>query len=462
MKAQKPTRNSLELKIGTAGSVTACNAVEFNQAAESCFTPIGLSLSRRASIIPVPPSIEFIARRATARVFVRLPPFSALHISFVSMADWQQFLQSVFFGVVFSYLLAKLFSVIFAFRDENLRITRAHSPEPEAEQVSADPLFGVLEEKEPLIGGDGKPGGEREVIDGDCSDSDDDWEGVESTELDELFSAATAFVAATAADRAAAKVSNDIQLQLYGLYKIATEGPCSAPQPSALKMTARAKCMLNHFSEAHETIFTSKVSDYSDVRSRQAWQKLGTMPPEEAMENYIDIITELYPTWADGAASQKKKDEGITDAQNAGSQGPMGPVFSSFIYEEESGSDLKMDAIHAFAREGDEEKLLKCIESGVPLNIKDSEGRTPLHWAVDRGHLNVTALLLDKNADVNAKDDEGQTALHYAAVCERSSIAELLLKHGADIDIKDNEGDTPRDLCESSWPGLELLAKTTN
>ncbi|CAA0813035.1 Acyl-CoA-binding domain-containing protein 2 [Striga hermonthica] len=347
------------------------------------------------------------------------------------MADWQQFIQSVLIGVLFSYFLAKLFSVIFAFRDENLRITRANSPEPEAEQVSADPSSGVLEEKEPLIGGDGKSCGEREVIEADCSDSDDDWEGVESTELDELFSAATAFVAATAADRAAAKVSNDIQLQLYGLYKIATEGPCSAPQPSALKMTARAKW--------------------------QAWQKLGTMPPEEAMEQYIDIVTELYPTWADGAASQKKKDEGSTNAQNAGSQGPMGPVFSSFIYEEEAGSDLKMDAIHGFAREGDEEKLLKCIESGVPLNIKDSEGRTPLHWAVDRGHLNVTALLLGKSADVNAKDDEGQTALHYAAVCERTSIAELLLKHGADIDIKDNEGDAPRDLCESSWPGLELL-----
>lgn len=33
----------------------------------------------------------------------------------------------------------------------------------------------------------------------------------------------------------------------------------------------------------------------------------------------------------------------------------------------------------------------------------DSEGRTPLHWAVDRGHLDVTELLLGRNADVNAK-----------------------------------------------------------
>jgi hypothetical protein len=74
--------------------------------------------------------------------------------------------------------------------------------------------------------------------DGGGDDDDDDWEGVESTELDEMFSAATAFVAAAAADRVSLKVSSDLQLQLYGYYKIA---PCTSAPPSALKMTARAK-----------------------------------------------------------------------------------------------------------------------------------------------------------------------------------------------------------------------------
>ncbi|KAE8696753.1 DDB1- and CUL4-associated factor 8-like [Hibiscus syriacus] len=56
-------------------------------------------------------------------------------------------------------------------------------------------------------------------------DDDDEWEGVECTELDDAFSDATAFVAAVAADRLSQKVPNEVQLQLYGLYKIATEGP---------------------------------------------------------------------------------------------------------------------------------------------------------------------------------------------------------------------------------------------
>ena len=125
-------------------------------------------------------------------------------------------------GVVGANLL--LFSVVFASRDENLRITRASLSEPEAEEKAAD----YSDENEPLIPGD------ESMVTSDHSDSDDDWEGVESTELDEIFSA-------TAADRAAVNVSNEVQLQLYSLYKIAIEGPCSDPQPSALKMTARAK-----------------------------------------------------------------------------------------------------------------------------------------------------------------------------------------------------------------------------
>ncbi|GLU12048.1 hypothetical protein SLE2022_287570 [Rubroshorea leprosula] len=354
------------------------------------------------------------------------------------MAEWQQLLQSIFIGVLFSYLLAKLISLVVSFKEDNLSITRDRVRGEDSKPMAAhgsDPHghgdFGGVFEVDSVMAEVGSDRNES-LAGTDDDDDDDDWEGVESTELDEAFSAATAFVAATAADRASHKVSTDIQLQLYGLYKIANEGPCSSPQPSALKMTARAKW--------------------------QAWQKLGAMPPEDAMQKYIDIVTELFPTWASGAALKGKG--GADNAPGKDAKGPMGPVFSSFIYEEESGNEMKMDAIHDFAREGELGNLIKCIESGVSVDLKDGEGRTPLHWAVDRGHHNITELLVSRKADVNAKDNEGQTALHYAVLCEREDIAEYLVKHNADRDIEDNDGSSPCDLCDKDWPWMRHTDKT--
>ncbi|KDP35833.1 hypothetical protein JCGZ_10647 [Jatropha curcas] len=365
------------------------------------------------------------------------------------MGDWQQLLQSILIGLLFSYLLAKLISVLVSFKDDNLTISRSseshlsHPPRPKsnpdyglrARDMAAAGDVSTLFDTDSMMAEHGSVRNESTAGSefGDNDIDDDDWEGVESTELDETFSAATAFVAAAAADRLSQKVSTDVQLQLYALYKIATEGPCSTPPPSALKMSARAKW--------------------------QAWQKLGAMPPEDAMQKYIDIVTELYPSWASGSAMKRKDGDG--DARSSDVKASMGPVFSTFVFEEESGNESKLEDIHAFAREGDVKNLLNCIESGASVNLKDSEGRTPLHWAVDRGHLNVVDVLVGMSADINAKDIDGQTPLHYAAVCDREDIAEFLIRQNADTNLKDNDGKSARDLCEFDWRCLRLPATQT-
>ncbi|XP_011625425.1 acyl-CoA-binding domain-containing protein 1 isoform X1 [Amborella trichopoda] len=356
------------------------------------------------------------------------------------MGDWQELGQTVFISLIFAFLLAKLISIVISFREENLRVSREVAEPDLPEPLST----GSFEVEEPLKNSSSdsieaensrvlQESGVSEVpralsevaehskLHGESflDDDDDDWEGVESTELDESFSAATSFVATMATDRSSQKVSNETQLELYGLYKIATEGPCNIPQPSALKISARAKW--------------------------NAWQRLGTMPPEEAMQRYIMIVSQLYPTWASGGTSRNKEGDDGSSATAKG--GTMGPVFSTFAHDEDSDSELKMEGIHVCAREGEMNNLLKYLEQGDLVNSRDSDGRSALHWAVDRGHLDIVELLIKKNADVNAKDNEGQTALHYAAVCDRELIAKLLIEHGADGSVKDNDGNTPRDVC---------------
>ncbi|XP_062227171.1 acyl-CoA-binding domain-containing protein 4-like [Phragmites australis] len=328
--------------------------------------------------------------------------------------DWQELGQAAAIGLLFAFLVAKLISTVIAFKEDNLRITRS----PPASPTAASPSPARPSTPTP---GDPPPPSRDAHGDDSSHGSDSDWEGVESTELDEEFSAASAFVAASAAS--GTSVPEESQLRLYGLYKIATEGPCTAPQPSALKLKARSKW--------------------------NAWHKLGAMPTEEAMQEYITIVNELFPNWAGGSSTKRKDEDHITSA--SGSKGPMGPIFSSLMYEEDQGNESELGDIHVSAREGATDDIVKHLAAGVEVNMRDSEGRTPMHWAVDRGHLNAVEILANSNADLNAQDNEGQTALHYAVLCEREDIAELLVKHHADLQIKDEDGSTARDLCPSNW-----------
>lgn len=67
---------------------------------------------------------------------------------------------------------------------------------------------------------------------------EDDWEGVERSELERVFAAAANFVGS---GNKGDGWSSDAQMELYGLHKIAVEGPCHEPQPMPLKISARAK-----------------------------------------------------------------------------------------------------------------------------------------------------------------------------------------------------------------------------
>ncbi|TYI50339.1 hypothetical protein E1A91_D12G095500v1 [Gossypium mustelinum] len=103
------------------------------------------------------------------------------------------------------------------------------------------------------------------------SSSDDDWEGIERTELEKDFGAAVSFLVQKSNADQDLKLGNDLKMQLYGLHKIATQGPCHEPQPMPFKLSARAKW--------------------------NAWKKLGNMSLEAAMELYITLVSRSIPGW---------------------------------------------------------------------------------------------------------------------------------------------------------------------
>lgn len=103
-----------------------------------------------------------------------------------------------------------------------------------------------------------------------------------------------------------------------------------------------------------------------------------------------------------------------------------------------SGQDLLKAADRGTAAAGQ-----RLLEQGVPADVRNPRGQTPLMLAAGRGHLEVVGLLLVNGADVNLRDREGDTALKYAAWNDDVFVIEALLANGADVNAASEFNITP-------------------
>lgn len=204
--------------------------------------------------------------------------------------------------------------------------------------------------------------------------------------------------------------SREQLLYLYARYKQVKVGNCNIPKPGFF--------------------------DFEGKQKWEAWKALSDSCPNQAMREYITVVRTLDPTW-NPQSPEKKKKEAKT--------GFGGPVISSLYHEEIIREEDKN--IFDYCRENNIDRVTKAIKSkSVDVNVKDEEGRALLHWACDRGHKELVAILLQHRADIHCQDNEGQTALHYAAACEFPDIVELLLQAGADPALRDQDGCLPAEV----------------
>jgi ankyrin repeat protein len=85
---------------------------------------------------------------------------------------------------------------------------------------------------------------------------------------------------------------------------------------------------------------------------------------------------------------------------------------------------------------------LKLIEKGAALNRNDNKGLTALMWSIEKGDHLVVSAILAKGTDVAVTECDRKTALTVAAENGHVDIALLLIKHGAKIHAKDRHGNT--------------------
>ena len=113
----------------------------------------------------------------------------------------------------------------------------------------------------------------------------------------------------------------------------------------------------------------------------------------------------------------------------------------------DAGKGVHMSALHLFASAGWETAVEVLLDFGANVNVRDSNGNTPLHNALlrkDRKYRATIELLIDKEADINAQNYEGDTPLHRALINYDYETASLLIDIGANTDIKNKKSISPK------------------
>ena len=87
--------------------------------------------------------------------------------------------------------------------------------------------------------------------------------------------------------------------------------------------------------------------------------------------------------------------------------------------------------------------FLNLLKAGADVNVGDSGGMTPLHYAA-KYNVNpaVIPALLEAGAEVNARNNKKETPLDLAVRFRQYLARQALLEAGASPAAKDEEGKT--------------------
>jgi ankyrin repeat protein len=94
------------------------------------------------------------------------------------------------------------------------------------------------------------------------------------------------------------------------------------------------------------------------------------------------------------------------------------------------------------ASAGDLPALRRLLDSGTPVDTRDSQGRTALLAATHANQIEAARLLIDRGANVNAKDGMQDSPYLLAGARGRLEILRLTLKAGADLRSTNRYGGT--------------------
>jgi ankyrin repeat protein len=106
-------------------------------------------------------------------------------------------------------------------------------------------------------------------------------------------------------------------------------------------------------------------------------------------------------------------------------------------------SDAKSVELIQAAKSGNVRLFEEYVGKGESIQVTDSLGNTPLHWASSRKNLLLVKMLLLNKAQINSKNYAQATPLHFAASSSNPEVLKFLLKNTPALNEKDENGQTP-------------------
>lgn len=147
-------------------------------------------------------------------------------------------------------------------------------------------------------------------------------------------------------------------------------------------------------------------------------------------------------------------------------------LLNSFDCKKIVDKQKQQNALHYAAIKGDTTAIELLLQNGFDINSTDSDGNTPLYFAIIHPFPDCLKLLLDKGAKPNTQNSKGVTPLHFATKKSNTFAMELLMKAGANPNLPDLSGNTPMhyislysrdyktlDSIYDYWDKLDLNAK---
>ena len=109
-----------------------------------------------------------------------------------------------------------------------------------------------------------------------------------------------------------------------------------------------------------------------------------------------------------------------------------------------SGSDNDWTALLRASRSFSSQFIETLIDLGADVNAQRRVSKeTPLMLAADWNNYMAASLIVKHGADVNVNISNGFTPLHASVNKGHENIARLLLKHNTNVNIQDKDGYTP-------------------